>query len=283
MSNNLFIIFTQKELAPLNVRQFLSESFSSEKIIAIYNQEVKRGMTQMNNKFHPDLLIILDSFDLKPNNVEELLKSSIKSKKNVYVIFHTTTPENILNTQKETLRKICNENNKKLFETIEHHNEGNHGADALNKIAGLFNSNSFNVDKYKKALNELLNNPHYIDPILEAKLELLHLCLTPEGAKEVIEDKFPDNLKTEKENFWNEKLSELNPNLFNQKKENESVEEREISSKEEYNKYKDWSVEDLVKALSGDNTTDKKIIFSDCFDSEYITALSALRDTLLSN
>lgn len=103
------------------------------------------------------------------------------------------------------------------------------------------------------------------DPVLEAKLELLHACLTPEGAKNIVDSGFPQNLEKEK------KLVELNPSLFSE----------ENSNRDGYAVYKDWTVEEIVKALSGDISTDKKIQFTHNFNTNYLTALSILRDCLL--
>lgn len=270
MAKNLFIIFTKKDGAPVELRHLLGDSFLTEKIIGIDEHTVKRGVEQMHSELNPDVLIVWDSFDLE--QVEGLLESKIKPKSNVYVIFHKSLEDSaphILENQQKTLRKICTDNKKSLFETSEHHNKGNYGADRLNIIAGMINNNSFERNVYNKVLDEILKNPHYIGPKLEAKLELLHACLTPEGAKNIFNNGFPKTLEKEKEKFWNKKLDELNPSLFK-------------NGNNDTKKYKDWTVREVVKALSGDNTTDKKINLTDPFDSDYLSTLSLLRDALIN-
>jgi hypothetical protein len=52
------------------------------------------------------------------------------------------------------------------------------------------------------------------DPAIEARLALLHICLTPEGVKQALNGQFPSELKAEKAKFWNEMLKALNPSLI---------------------------------------------------------------------
>lgn len=95
------------------------------------------------------------------------------------------------------------------------------------------------------------------DPGLEAKLTLLHICLTPEGAKQAFNGQFPQELKAEKARFWNETLRLLNPslNLDDQRK----------------------HLGDLTVA----STTERLGEIGDCFSDEYIATLAALRGALL--
>jgi hypothetical protein len=95
------------------------------------------------------------------------------------------------------------------------------------------------------------------DPSLEARLELLHMCLTPEKAGEVFKGKFPATLNSEKEKVWTTTLRSLNPNL-------------RLDAKHTH-------LEDLTVAALSEHLS--KI--ADCFSDEYIAALSALRRALL--
>lgn len=90
-------------------------------------------------------------------------------------------------------------------------------------------------------------------PPLEAKLELLHRCLTPDGAITILDGGFPKVLESERQKFWQDKVSG----------------------------YENWTVEQIVKALAQRPDASKSIAFTDCFDSTYRTALEALRDALL--
>lgn len=95
------------------------------------------------------------------------------------------------------------------------------------------------------------------DPALEARLELLHMCLTPEKAAEVLKGRFPATLISEKEKVWTTTLRSLNPHL---------------RLDAEHTNLENLTVAGLVERLS-------KI--ADCFSDEYITTLSALRRALL--
>lgn len=132
------------------------------------------------------------------------------------------------------------------------------------------------VERGDNSACDILNG---FDPVLEAKLELLHQCLTPEGAKKVLDGEFPENLKGVKEKFWNKNLLNLNSKL-SEKYNGQSFVYKAIDDTEQ-EKSKGWTVKDLVRALSGDKLTEKKIEFKNCFDPEYLSALSALRDCLL--
>lgn len=95
------------------------------------------------------------------------------------------------------------------------------------------------------------------DPILEARLALLHICLTPEGAKQAFDGQFPSELKAEKAKYWGETLKSLNPRL---------------TLADQYKYLGDLTIASTVERLSG---------ISDCFSEEYIETLSALRGALL--
>lgn len=112
-------------------------------------------------------------------------------------------------------------------------------------------------------------------PEIEAKLELLQQCLTPQGAKDIISDKMSETLKNERYKFWKKNLKELNPTNF----EKMNI----INYRKQYIDFKDWTVEDVVKALSGERHSRKHLNFLCCFDAEYIIVLSLLRDSILTN
>jgi hypothetical protein len=95
------------------------------------------------------------------------------------------------------------------------------------------------------------------DPSLEARLELLHNCLTPEKAGEVLKGRFLATLNSEREKVWTTPLRSLNPHL---------------RLDAEHTNLENLTVAELVEHLS-------KI--ADCFSDEYITSLLALRRALL--
>lgn len=113
-----------------------------------------------------------------------------------------------------------------------------------------------NLAEFLGAVGEKKQNAGEIlmgfNPPLEAKLELLHMCLTPEGAKKILNGEFPKELESEREKFWNRQTS-----------------------------YQNWTVEQIVKALAGQPQENKSISFKHCFDASYRVAVEALRDALL--
>jgi len=121
------------------------------------------------------------------------------------------------------------------------------------------------------------------DPLLEAKLELLHMCLTPERAKDLVDQTTkgnpPDQLLSASDKFWDNKLLELNDTLPQKYPKKPYI----FKADNEKEKNEEWSVSDLVHALAKQPNGDKKVDYKDkdCFDQEYLTALSALRDALL--
>lgn len=94
-------------------------------------------------------------------------------------------------------------------------------------------------------------------PDLEARLELLHLCLTPEGAKTVINGEFSSELNSERMKFWTVKLSSLCPTVLTGDSATFCI---------------DLTVKELVDKLGRAN---------DGFAEEYLTMLSLLQRCLL--
>jgi hypothetical protein len=103
------------------------------------------------------------------------------------------------------------------------------------------------------------------NPLLEAKLELLHMCLTPEGAKDV-DSKFPPELASYKDQIYKVSIS------------NEDAEKavRKILS---MNDNDEITASHIVRVLSTGASGNNE--FSNCFSKEYMALLSALRDALL--
>lgn len=124
-----------------------------------------------------------------------------------------------------------------------------------------------------KSKIEFFNTLCRIDPILEAKLELLHMCLTPGGANDVLNGKFPAQLKSAKDTFWNSKLLELNPTLLLQ---NSKLKEfTHISETQPKKNHEEWTIEHLIRILATHFKSDSFL------EIEYLTVLANLRDALL--
>jgi hypothetical protein len=119
-------------------------------------------------------------------------------------------------------------------------------------------------DETKKYLKDLVG-AFNVSWLLETKLEMLHRCLTPEGAKTLIPtspgepENFPDKYSDEKTSLMDEELDE--PPL-------------EGSGA-------GWTVGDVVRALANQPRGVKEIPFDDCSDAIYQSALRSMRDTLL--
>jgi hypothetical protein len=103
-----------------------------------------------------------------------------------------------------------------------------------------------------EALNILIG----FDPALEARLELLHMCLTAEGANHV-KTNFSSELEPERIKFWMASLVSLCPSL-----------EMEVASAP----YRNLTVKKLVEKMS---------LAGDCFSDEYLLMLDYLKKALL--
>lgn len=209
-----------------------------------------------------DLIFIGDTNNA---NIRNLIDKYSKHADNLFIILHTSSKYKV--RHKSIIKSVLGEGFNNFVE--QSHTKGDVYYEEIIKIAQSIKNNDKN--SYQVALREIKNR--FPDLTLEAKLELLHACLTPEGAKNIIDGGFPQILEKEKEKFWDKKLDELNPSLFNEGNNDE----------EKYAAYKDWTVCEVVKALSGDKTPDKKKEYIYFSDQDYLLALSTLRDCLLTN
>lgn len=104
------------------------------------------------------------------------------------------------------------------------------------------------------ALNTLIG----FNPALESKLEVLHMCLTREGALRLLNGDFSRELDSERRKFWHTPLAALDPS---------SVTDRQPG-------HQPRTVNSVVKALSQ---------IDDCFSEEYLKMLSLLERSLLAD
>jgi hypothetical protein len=225
-----------------------------------------------------DLLIASDT---EPDvRMKEVLRTFINGCDKVFVVYHDNPIEpNIKKLQQEFLYSLTQELKKPYAFIFQSHIRGHVYCDELIQIADSITKKD--PDGYKKAKERILSR--FGDLLLEAKLELLHLCLTPEGAKDLANQATkgnpPDHSLSASDKFWDKKLVQQN-NTLPQKYPNKPYIFNTDGEKE---KHKEWSVSDLVHALAKQPNGEKKVDYkdNDCFDQEYLTALSALRDVLL--
>lgn len=214
-----------------------------------------------------ELLFIADvHYENNGSNIKEVIRKFSKNIDNTFVILHANPCNTQLKEQhKKIIKSVLGEGFNNFKE--QSHIEGDVYYEEIIEIAKSIKNK--NENSYQHALRKIKDR--FPDLTLEAKLELLHACFTLEGAKNIVDSGFPQNLKQEKEKFWNKKLVELNPSLFN----------KGNNDKEKYSVYKEWTVEEIVKALSGNNATNKKIEFTDNFDPDYLNVLTLLKECLI--
>jgi len=131
-------------------------------------------------------VILLPDADLDKQQIG-VLRGQADLKKNVYVAYHQGSE--LTEHQQEKFAEIFGE---KLvsFPLYEPHDSGN-VFNALKELAQC-NGNS-DKQQYQNALGRLIELfPYNLD--LDARLELLHLCLTREGAALIVKEKLPGHI-----------------------------------------------------------------------------------------
>ncbi|MCI0603401.1 hypothetical protein L0156_10350 [bacterium] len=263
MSEPVVIIFTngsdatrKKFLSKMNCADFGDARDKS--VIAIATSGARYIIDSDPNRC-PDIILVIDSANASGTEIGTLLAKLIPTR-SVCAAYHSRTRER----NENLLRSLFKE--RLVYEGEYHSNSGpafegmGEIADALERASG-----------YEDALRKLLEGVFPFDARLETKLELLHRCLTPDGARNVVAGEFPNDLRAERNNLWLKKLLDLNASIFQRYAKEPFADEN--------NK---WSVEDLVCALAGSPKNSKKLKDCiDCFDPGYMAALSALRDALL--
>lgn len=192
------------------------------------------------------ITLVKDDQELTQNS-RKILNELINQYSAVYVVYHSGSTHGA--SHKKFIQTV---KDKDISVIDQHHTQGS-VFEALKKIAQSFKvkQNERKQELYSKGVTEILDS--FPDSLLEAKLELLHMCLTPEGSRKALKGEFPKELESERQKFWQNKVDG----------------------------YDNWTIDQIVKALAGQPEKNKSIAFNDCFDPKYRGALEALRDALI--
>lgn len=228
---------------------------------------------------HYDLLLLSD-VEWTAVELHGIIKAFVGNDNDLFVVLHENPQNHNLKEGHKAAVEAALNNPGFINFICQSHVEGDMYYVELSKLAHAISDRDSQV--YSNALDDI--KKRFSDLTLEAKLELLHMCLTPEGASKVLKGEFPVELQQEKEKFWRQQLVKLNAQLTRDEKYKGKPYVRSMSTDDELKgKNTEWNVEDLVRALAKQSSSQDKVIeFDSCFHPEYIIALSALRDTLLN-
>lgn len=178
MSDDLIVVFvlkdteTRKYLEPMGLGELGDDE---GKYVAGITDGICAFLTVASDLTPVDIILVPDS-DLESHSEQvALLGVQANLKKRVYVCFHEGS-DGMIDAQKDALKTIFGAKLSDRF-CVEHHDSGG-VFEALQKLS----ASCGNKGNYEVALRDL-TLLFSSNPVLEAKLELLHLCLTPSGAK----------------------------------------------------------------------------------------------------
>jgi len=190
--------------------------------------------------------------------IQTEIEEAIGGADRVYVALHGGSPHS------EAHEEMIGTSRASAVETY-HRSPGDHIYEAFCRvIEGIQSEPETLGDNTSEALGDLIDQLGP-DWKLETKLELLHRCLTPEGAESVKDHS--ENLRKELQAY---RAGCMDSELV-----------RPVAKSSNENGDTSWDVKDVVSALARDPNGDKIIEFDDSSDSSYQEALSVMRDTLL--
>ena len=109
-----------------------------------------------------------------------------------YIMYHT-------NPEETELDNFLNGKSYKHKKKGQHEREDQWGYNLINYIFNAYSLEGFNIQKYDDAIKKIIDWFDFNEE-LEAKLELLHKCLTPGGAENARDISNYDTIKTKVEN-----------------------------------------------------------------------------------
>ncbi len=202
----LLIIFTKNDATTQNdyFNSLLKEVELTENWRFVIFNETQ--VSKDKNNIVPNVMLFNDAISLntwKSVCLNEL-KQIIQSAEKIFVIYHGNPDNRILSNLncgekiKDDIVKIIIELNRKenYYHKFDHHNRA---GCTIDKIKKLVETRNLNIDQYHSFFNELtdiesnvldwiLPEENFENDQLEANLELLHQCLTPQGAKKAHAD-----------------------------------------------------------------------------------------------
>jgi hypothetical protein len=259
VGTELIIVFVNKNA---KTKRYLSDlgltdlGSTGKRVGAIMPDMATHFCDGSEHPLNADMLLLRDTEVGKESTEKEILSQEISLRDTVFVFYHRNSAR--LSNHIATINELCM--NRQVRPVVDH---STHGPvyDALCTVASAVSKHD--QGQYDAAMH-LLRSLFAGEPLLEVALDVLHKCLTVEGAAEV--------------------CSEL--------REGKSVELKQLAGRDVAltvdgrggSEHTVWKVEDVVQALARRPDIDpaKRIAFSDELDNNYIRALSDLRDVLLS-
>lgn len=188
MKGELVVVFvlvnpaTRKYLGPMGFAQL-----GDEYQVAALTEDGFSFVSDDGDLPAVDVILLPDRELTEESESALVLRGQAGEKERIFVAYHTSSKSKGL--QQAVLKEIFR--GKLVSPPLNEHHDSGKIYDALMNLSGC--RDDPDKERYRVALAHLISC-FTGNAELEARLELLHLCLTPEGALQIIQDQFPEHI-----------------------------------------------------------------------------------------